>query len=103
MTVWEKNLQNHLMTCMVDDLADGQTSLDMLTDSRALHEAVEQFQTGNGGPLANGGDDICFVPVAHVATAAKMQRAREYGLRQYTRDDKAIAIHAKDLGRKTSR
>jgi choline dehydrogenase len=56
-----EGFQDHLMTCMVYDLADGQTSLDLLTNSRALHEAVEQYQTGNGGPLANGIDGLCFV------------------------------------------
>lgn len=69
-----ENLQDHLMTCMVYDLADGETSLDVLTNVNALNEAVQQYQTGNGGPLANSVDALCFVPVAYVASAAEMEK-----------------------------
>ena len=72
-----ENLQDHLMTCMVYDLAEDQTSLDILTDEEALKDAVQQYQTGNGGPLANSVDALCFIPVAHVATDAEMKKLRE--------------------------
>ena len=72
-----ENLQDHLMTCMVYDLADDQMSLDMLTDANTLQDAVRQYGTGKGGPLANSIDALCFVPVRHVATALEMGKLRE--------------------------
>jgi choline dehydrogenase-like flavoprotein len=72
-----ENLQDHLMTCLVYDLVEGETSLDMLTDSGALQMALGQYQAGKGGPLANGVGGLGFLSLAQVATSAEKEKIRK--------------------------
>jgi choline dehydrogenase-like flavoprotein len=74
-----ENLQDHLMTCMVYNLVEGETSLDVLTDSGVLRSALARYQAGQGGPLANGVGGLGFLSLTQVATAAEKEKIRKLG------------------------
>ena len=72
-----ENLQDHLMTCMVYELADDQGSLDMLSNPSVLQHVVQQYQSGGGGPLANGVDALSFIPAGLVANTEERERLKQ--------------------------
>ena len=72
-----ENFQDHLMTCMVYSLVDGETSLDMLTEIGSLGSALARYQAGEGGPLANGVGGMGFLSLKQVATIAEKDKIRK--------------------------
>ena len=72
-----ENLQDHLMTCMVYSLVEGESSLDELTKSGALQSALARYQEGEGGPLANSVGGLGFLSLAQVATTAEKEKIRK--------------------------
>ena len=109
-----ENLQDHLMTCMVYELANDQGSLDGLSDPAKLQHVVGIYQSGQGGPLANGINANCFVPASLVANSEEKERHGQEStstptegdiqqkmrkiLNERLRDDKAASLQLTFLG-----
>ena len=110
-----ENLQDHLMICMVYELANDQGSLDGLTDPSKLQTVIDIYSSGQGGPLANGINANCFVPTNLVANSEEKERYNHEStvtptgeghvqqkvrkiLNERLRDDKAASLQLTFLG-----
>lgn len=65
---------DHPVTGLSYDLVDVEMSLDHLTQEAVMGEAMQEYERGEGGPLANGMNENAFLAVAQIATPEEMAR-----------------------------
>ena len=68
---------DHPVTALSYNLAEGEMSLDHMTQEAVMGEAMQKYGRGEGGPLANGMNENAFLAVAHIATPEEMARIND--------------------------
>ncbi|MCJ1313890.1 hypothetical protein MMC25_007570 [Agyrium rufum] len=63
-----ESLTDHLMTAVVYDMIESEFSMDHLANPEKMGEAMQQFGTGQGGPLANAVGGLGFLSIEQIAT-----------------------------------
>ena len=69
-----EQFEDHPVTILSYDLIDGEFSLDHMTQEAVMDKAMQEYESGQGGPLANGYNANGFVAIAQVATSEEMKR-----------------------------
>ncbi|KFY06762.1 hypothetical protein V492_07762 [Pseudogymnoascus sp. VKM F-4246] len=72
-----ENFQDHPVTGLAYELADGEKSLDMLQNESELNAAVASYAADRSGPLSSGGSAVCFASYADLATPSENEALQE--------------------------